>query len=318
MAFNSKSYKTVRERFDRKRSEAEARADAELIALHRSCPELEEVDRLLSEASKRLLSDIFEGKGPEKGLEEIGRLTERRRAVLDDIGVPADCGSPEYECSLCRDTGYVGGKMCECLRRALVEETIRTSGIGELVKTQSFDSFSTDYFKNDPAAFELAGDALFRCKQFAEDFEASSGKNLLLIGATGLGKTHLSTSVAKRVIERGFDVVYDTAQNIFRDFEQRQFGRWDRDGEDETDRYFDCDLLIIDDLGTEMTNSFTVSCLYNIVNTRLNRRASMIINTNLPQKELLRRYEDRITSRMFGEFDPLFLIGKDIRSQKRT
>jgi DNA replication protein DnaC len=137
----------------------------------------------------------------------------------------------------------------------------------------------------------------------------------LLIGGTGLGKTHLSTSVAKAVIERGFDVLYVSAIDMFSDFEKKQFGN----GEgyvDNTRRYFECDLLIIDDLGTELTNQFTVSCLYNVINSRINSARSTFINTNLSKKEIESKYAERITSRLFGEYYPLVFSGIDIRKQK--
>ena len=321
MAFSSKNYRTVRERFETKKSMAEAKAASELAVLHSDIPELAEIDEKLSGTALDIFGAATSGGDVEKKLEEIrarhAELTERRRALLDKLGIPENAGEPVYDCPVCRDTGFAGGKMCSCLKKAIVEETLVTSGLGGLVKTQSFDSFSVEYYKDDPLAFQAANDALYRCRSFAESFDPESGKNLLLIGATGLGKTHLSTSVAKTVIERGFDVVYETAQNIFRDFGKQQFGRRDSDVEDETARYFDCDLLIIDDLGTELTNNFTVACLYNIIYTRLNGKKPMIINTNLAQKELRQRYEDRITSRLFGEFDPLFFTGKDVRSRKQ-
>ena len=121
------------------------------------------------------------------------------------------------------------------------------------------------------------------------------------------------------MIDRGFDAVCETAQNVFSDFEFERFNRPYGSGDSEplrTGKYFDCDLLIIDDLGTEMTNQFTVSCLYNLINTRLNHGRPMIINTNLSRDELRKRYADRITSRLFGEFCPLRFIGKDVRELK--
>ncbi|MBQ2766264.1 MAG: ATP-binding protein, partial [Clostridia bacterium] len=148
-------------------------------------------------------------------------------------------------------------------------------------------------------------------------FDGVNGENVFFCGTTGLGKTHLSTAIAKTLIERGFDVVYDTAQNILSDFEYERFGRsYGDDSESRTDKYFDCDLLIIDDLGTEMTNQFTVSCLYNIINTRINHSKSMLISTNLTQNEIRERYSDRITSRLFGDFMVMRFVGKDIRLQK--
>jgi DNA replication protein DnaC len=197
------------------------------------------------------------------------------------------------------------------MREELVLAGYESSGIGRLMQTQSFESFSLDYY---PAADRTGMEANLRTlREFAHRFDTHRGENYLLIGGTGLGKTHLSTAVARGVIDSGFDVVYDTAQGVFSAFEAAQFGR-DQDAGEE--KYLRCELLIMDDLGTELTNNFTVSCLYNIINTRLNNRLSTIINTNLTHSELRTRYADRITSRLFGEFRPLLFSGSDIRREK--
>jgi DNA replication protein DnaC len=187
-----------------------------------------------------------------------------------------------------------------------------------LIKTQSFETFDISFYKDDKKASANIDTILSACRSYADEFSAGSRSNLLFRGSTGLGKTHLSTSIAKVVIERGYDVVYDTAQNIFTDFESERFSHNYNNGGSEklTARYLDCDLLIIDDLGAEMSNQFTVSCLYNIINTRINFDRSAIINTNLTWDELRRRYSDRITSRLFGEFKPYEFIGSDIRAKK--
>ena len=137
-----------------------------------------------------------------------------------------------------------------------------------------------------------------------------------MFGGTGLGKTHLSSAIAKRVIEKGNDVFYVTAVNMVGDFESEQFGSSQPQKGELTDRYFDCDLLIIDDLGTELSNQFTVSCLYNLLNVRINRGLATVISTNLSQQELFKKYNDRITSRIIGEFRILPFSGTDIRLQK--
>ena len=226
-------------------------------------------------------------------------------------GYPADYADIRYRCEACGDTGFIGTKMCRCMRDELVMAGYESSGIGRLMQTQSFESFSLDYY---PAADRQGMEANLRTlREFAAHFDTRRGENYLLIGTTGLGKTHLSTSVARTVIDGGFDVVYDTAQGVFSAFEAAQFGRDAAAGEE---KYLRCELLIMDDLGTELTNTFTVSCLYNVIITRLNNNLSTIINKNLTHSELRARYADRITSRLFGEFRPLMFTGNDIRREK--
>ena len=133
------------------------------------------------------------------------------------------------------------------------------------------------------------------------------------MGKTGLGKTHLSTSVAVKVIERGFDVLYVSVCSMISDFEKKRFNY---NESVDLSRYYSADLLIIDDLGAEMTNQFTVSCFYDVINSRITNRKSTIINTNLKKEEIAARYGDRIESRLFGEYLPVPFLGKDIRGQK--
>ena len=321
MGFSKKNYSRVRAQFEEKKAAAETAAEMKTAALRIKYPEIGEIDRELSRLGVELVNAALDGTDAlqEKldGIKDRSvTLRNRRREILVSEGLKENEDEPEYECAVCRDEGYVDGRMCECLRTALINETFESSGIGDLAKRQSFDNFSTKYYEFDPKALESIRIILLLCRDFAENFEPRNGKNLLFIGDTGLGKTHLSTAVATEVIRRGYDVVYDTAQNVFSDFENERFNRGDESNADLTEKYFDCDLLIIDDLGTELTNSFTLSCLYNIINDRTNHRKSMIINTNLTQSELRSRYADRITSRLFGEFSPMHFLGRDVRRSK--
>jgi DNA replication protein DnaC len=159
---------------------------------------------------------------------------------------------------------------------------------------------------------------LARAKEYAKTFGLSDrNDSLLFIGKTGLGKTHISTAIAKEIIDKGYDVVYDTIGNIINTYEQQTFGH-NEEAAATVNRYLECDLLIIDDLGTELTNQFTVSCLYNVINSRINAARSTFINTNLSQKDIETKYAERITSRIFGEYYPLAFKGIDVRKQKRT
>ena len=140
---------------------------------------------------------------------------------------------------------------------------------------------------------------------------------MLFMGGTGLGKTHLSTAVAKTVIDRHFDVLYVTATGMIGDFEQKRFGNSAIEGDaGDTTRYYSADLLIIDDLGTEMSNQFAITCIYDIINSRIMARKSTIISTNLSKDDLKKRYWDRITSRIYGEYHPVVFLGTDVRRQK--
>ena len=322
MAYNKDNYIRIRQQYADKNLRAKRDAEERTRELHMQYPELEKIDRVLSETGLNILREATKGK---TGLEERitvlregnKSLLEARGAYLESIGYPRDYTAVKYECEKCSDTGFVGTKMCECLRRELVLAGYESSGIGKLIHKQSFETFSLDYYKRTPSELRNMQMIYDTCKAYAERFNGEDGESIFFCGTTGLGKTHLSTSVAKVLIERGFDVVYDNAQNIIADFEFERFGRgYGDDSESRTDKYFECDLLIIDDLGTEVANQFTVSCLYNIINTRINHSKSMLISTNLAQNEIRERYSDRITSRLFGDFMVMKFVGKDIRLQK--
>ena len=189
------------------------------------------------------------------------------------------------------------------------------------MRSQSFENFSLDYYKQNPKDFEIMSRNYQNLVGYAKGFSMEKDRpmpsSLLLLGGTGLGKTHLSTSIARVVIERGYDVYYNSAVGMLSDFEHRRFGNGLVSGEaDDTARYTECDLLIIDDLGTETVNQFTLSCIYHVLNTRLNLGKPTIVNTNLKTDEFCKFYGDRIASRLTGEFLLVPFFGADIRKQR--
>ncbi|MBQ9121095.1 MAG: ATP-binding protein [Clostridia bacterium] len=319
MSYSRENVMKAKELFALKRTEAEARASERKRELGEKYPEIAAIDQELARTGEKIFGAIREGhEGIDAriaSLREENELLRRRRSLLLLAhGYPADYSDLKYDCPHCSDTGYVGIKMCSCMRAELTKLGYESSGLGCLLNEQTFESFSLDYYP--PASLERMHYNFRSLKLFAETFGEAEARSWLLFGATGLGKTHLSTAVAKTVLDRGYDVVYETAQNFFSDFEAERFRTYGQEAPSSTARYFSCDLLILDDLGTEMSNQFTVSCLYNILNTRINHKKSTIINTNLTQEELRRKYADRITSRLFGEFRPLAFTGTDIRAQK--
>lgn len=322
MGYNKENYARLRQEYADKNLRAKKAAESRTAELHKKYPELLKIDNVLAETGLRILSEAMKGKD---GLDERLRklraeneeLCQARRAYLESIGYPGDYTAVKYECDICMDTGFDGRKVCKCLHRDLVLAGFESSGIGKLIATQSFETFDLRYYNRSPEERARMEMILNSCQGYASAFSDSTSDNLLFCGATGLGKTHLSTSIAKCVIEKGYDVIYDTVENIMSDFQHERFGRGYGDTEEPvTDKYFDCDLLIIDDLGTEISNQFTLSCIYNIINTRINNSKPMIISTNVSHDEIRSRYGDRITSRLFGEFIVLKFEGRDIRMQK--
>ena len=322
MGYNREDFVRIKAEFSEKYLEARKRAEDRRWELYERFPEIRRIDAELANTGASIMTVISSGSEDvaseiEKIKQKNVELLEQRAAVLLANGYPADYSDVHYECEKCGDTGYVNTKMCDCMRRALVMAGYESSGLAGLIRSQSFDNFSVEYYRDSAANYEKMKRVLSGLKNFAEGFSKDTYSNYILMGATGLGKTHLSTSVAKTVIENGYDVKYVSAMDLISDFEMQRFGNSISAREaDDTADYYDCDLLIIDDLGTEMSNQFTVSCLYNIINVRINNAKATVISTNLSQNDLRQRYWDRITSRPFGEYRPLLFVGHDVRAQK--
>ena len=317
MSFSRQVINKVNEEFESKRQENESLRDRRLIEIYSKIPEIKVIDKELSQTGMSIMSCALGGK---EGLEErINALRERnlelqkaRGELLLTNGYSEDYTDYHYDCDLCQDYGSYNGKTCSCYKTKLIEEQLKLSGISNLIKTQSFETFSLDVYEEKEKMQKLYDYIL----EYVDNFNKMK-RNLLFVGGTGLGKTHLSTAIAKSLIEKGYNVVYETAQNIFFDFDNDRFRDRFGDSEPLSSKYLDCDLLIIDDLGAEAINSFTVACLYNIINTRLNKNLPIIASTNLNSKEIRSKYHDRITSRLFGEFNIQVFSGNDLRKVQK-
>ncbi len=319
MAYNHVAYRTVAEELSRRRANAISEADAHREHLHSISPEAKEIDSILSGTAMRVFQAAISSEDSTAQVEAIRRESEHllsaRQELLRSLGLPTDYTEPHYTCPHCQDTGYILTEMCECMKALLRQETLRLSGVCADMSTQTFETFTLDYYKQDADATALMKQNLAIAKSFAETF-APGKENLLLLGGTGLGKTHLSTAIAQVVATGGHSVVYETAQTIFDAFEQDRFHSGYGEKGRTADRFLTCDLLILDDFGSEFSTSFVTACTYQLINTRLIRGLSTVISTNLTPKELLSRYDERVTSRILGTYRILKFVGNDIRRQK--
>lgn len=302
--------------YRKKRESAESERAVRLSEVHASIPEIAKIDATLSSTGATIMSFLKEGGSIDEKIETLKKrnaeLREERRALLVASGYPADYTDTKHECPLCGDSGFIDINMCNCMKSAIAEARLADSELGRIAQTQNFESFDFKYYKEGQERNAIVRH-YDKLKAFSEGFDSSTEQSFILLGGTGLGKTHLSTAVGITVIKRGYDVIYKTVQSVMDDYQQVQF----RGGEaDVISKYYDCDLLIVDDLGAEMATQFTVSCIYNLINTRMNKRKPTIFSTNLTAAELRERYADRITSRLFGEYTPLVFCGTDIRRQR--
>lgn len=319
MGYNREDYIRIKAEYTTKYIKAREKADARREELYGAIPEVRELDRILSRTGLEIMAAITQ-QSREVAETRVAALKERNGEILNKRaqllvahGYAPDYSDVKYECERCGDTGFVNTKMCDCMRRALVLAGYESSGLGGLIHTQSFDNFSLDYYRNG-GDYEMMKRSVAILRHFGESFSEDTYRSYLLVGGTGLGKTHLSTAIAKTVIDRGFDVLYVTSVGMIGDFESKRFGNGE--SEHDTARYYDAQLLIIDDFGTEVVNQFTVSCMYDVINARINNRKSTIINTNLTHKEVEQKYGERIASRLLGEFNPILFKGVDVRRQR--
>ena len=321
MTMNEKMQRTVHEDFRVKREAAISDAEDRQRFLQERIAGLKELDAELASIGPKFM---FAAMGNREEFEKLElefrthqtSLMKEREALLRAHGFEPDYDSPKFECEKCSDTGYVDFKACECLKNAIVKKNYLNSGLGKASYNQSFENFVLDYYggtmKDGKSNKEFMGDVLSFCKQYAENFGKES-ESLFLSGGTGLGKTHLSSAIAKKVIEKGYSVIYDSAQNIFDAFENERFGRSEVGS---SEKYKNCSLLIIDDLGAEFVTQFSVAVLYNLLNYRLLNGKPMIISSNLGPKEIEKTYKERIYSRLGGDFTVLRFVGNDIRKIK--
>ena len=312
--YNYENYAQVKGEIEKRRVSAQAAADGRAEELREKSSEIRKIDEELSATGRLLFKAALSGEDVTPIRERNLELNRRRRELITKLGYPENYTDVNYFCSDCSDTGYLpDGRVCHCLKEELIKASIASSGIGSLIDRQSFDNFSTDIYKDDPAVEEHMKKVVAVAKKFVSSFNEKK-ENLLLIGGTGTGKTHISTAIAKEIISKGYDVIYDSIQNIISDFETDKFKSGYSQTEPKSDKYLECDLLIIDDLGTEFITPFSLSCIYNLINTRQNRALPTIISTNLSAKEISQRYEDRIYSRIMGkQYRPLQFVGPDRR-----
>ena len=309
----SDNYKKVKEALEARRLAAIRTAEAHNEELRAKFPDIRLIDAELTRTGLTIFRTALAGGDIAPVRERNQELCAKRRELLLAYGYPSDYTEAHFDCPDCHDTGYVDTKMCHCLREALIRENLKSSGIGNLIEMQSFDNFDLSRYRGNEEEFRRMEQNFAAAKSYAENFPKNRG-NLLLIGPTGTGKTHISTAIAKTVISQGFDVLYDSIQNILSAFEHDRFRAGYGQDEATAKKYLDVTLLVIDDLGTEFTNAFTVSVLYNLLNERENRGLSTVISTNLSVKKLTEIYEDRIYSRMIGsQYQILQFVGKDYR-----
>lgn len=294
--------------------------------ISRRIPQINEIDRQIAGLSMEYASSVLEdGTSPKISSagelrESISRLSSLKEELLCSAGYPRDYLAPVYHCKDCRDTGYIDGEKCHCFHKAVTELFYSRSNAKNIRKNETFENFSLDNYSaeyKDPntgkSSYDQMKDILKTAHQFVEHFgEEDSVRNLLLYGSAGLGKTFLTNCIANELIESCHSVIYLSAIELFDTYSRKEFNK-NNDNDELVQEITDCDLLIIDDLGTELTNSFTNSRLFFCINDRILKDKSTIISTNLTLDKLREQYSDRIFSRIIHSYKTLKFFGHNIR-----
>lgn len=324
MALSNSQYDEIIREYDARQLRNQHTLESRTRDAYAKVPRLKEIDNAIASCSvahaRRLLD------GDTGALDELNaQITAYRNekaTLLEENGFPADYFEPIYTCPDCKDTGYIDGARCHCFKQAAINMIYTQSNLKEILERENFSTFSFDYYSSDdvnPAtglsSLATAQDAVAKCHHFIDTFD-DSFSNLYFYGDTGIGKTFLSNCVAKEVLDQGHSVIYFTAFQLFDILSKGVFQK-DEEAIAAHQNIFDCDLLIIDDLGTELTNSFTTSQLFLCLNERILRKKSTIISTNLGMSQLADIYSERVLSRISSNYTLIKLFGADIRILKK-
>ena len=321
MAYSKEVVQRARARLAQAKEDRESENRQHLAEAYQRVPRIREIDMQLRRTMAQAAQAVF-ASGDPNALEQVKQqnLTlQREREALAREYFEEGFLDDSPICDRCGGSGYLGSAMCECLTELCRQEQKKEISVLSGGK-ESFGQFRLDYYPDrvDPklgVSPRMVMEKNFRtCRTYASLFSMHSG-NLLFIGGTGLGKTFLSACIARTVADRGYSVVYASANHLFTNLERAKFNG-DEEARRDSEKYGKCDLLIIDDLGTEMPGQFVTAALYSLLNDRLLANKPMVVSTNLNVDELSRRYSPQIASRLHGSFNRLTFLGEDIRVQK--
>ena len=324
----------AREALEDERRENLAEQQRRTDLIYHRIPEIESIDRRMrSQMSDLVRLTLSKPADLSHRLEKLQKenldLQMRKAELLHAQGFPIDYLDEIVSCKVCGDTGMVDGRLCACMERRYNRELTKELSVLLRSGDESFERFDLSLYPDTPeqesgvSARSAMRIVFSACRGFADSFPdvPANLRNLLLRGESGLGKTYLSACIARSVAERGYSVCYDTASAALEAFEKQKFSRIPEEAEAaalRAERMLSCDLMILDDLGTEMPTPAAASALYTLINTRLTRSLHTVISTNCSDDELRRRYSPQICSRLFGEFLELPFYGNDIRLMKRN
>lgn len=312
--------------YEDKRDKAKADREKRVEEVYNKIPSIEKLDKELHKTGINISKALINGVGnPQKTIEDfklkLDELKRERAILLTENNIPLHYLDMNYSCDKCEDTGFLSsGQKCKCFKQELITKAYNMSNLSNVLEKENFKHFNLNLFSNEPFEGESITpkenmmNILNVCEGFVFNFNEDNEENLLFYGETGLGKTFLTNCIAKSLLDKEKIVIYQTSFKLLEILEDLRFtSNKDINNKEKYKLLFEADLLIIDDLGTEMTNTFTNSEIFNIINSRLLSNKKTIVSTNLSPKEMMDRYDDRIFSRLFSKFTVLHFFGKDLR-----
>lgn len=317
MALTNAQYDVIIQGYNRRRLASRKQLEERTKEIYDKLPEYKDLDELtatiaVQQGKKNLSGEIDTLDELKDILEDLNR---QKKLLLTAAGYSVNYLDPVYTCSYCKDTGFIDGEKCHCFKQAMLDMLYEQSNIREVLLNESFDDVSLEYQQGDD--LKRLQNAVANSKKFVENFDLDY-QNILFYGTVGTGKSFLSNCIASALIEKGYSVIYFSAGDLFAKLSEYAFRKNGRDSDSNPyEDIYNCDLLVLDDLGTELTNSFVVSQLFTCLNERHLRRKSTIISTNLPMEDLRDRYSDRIFSRIVSNYDICKLSGQDVRIYKK-
>ena len=319
MSLFAANFDRIMQEYDDQRLENTRRMNARIAETYEKYPQVREIDELISDLAKEYAAS-FTG-GAQMSFDTYRRkladLLAEKEALLKCYRIAPESLQMQYHCPDCKDTGYIDNEKCHCLKQKIINQMYQQSNLREILDAENFSTLSYQYY--DDENMEKMKTAIEKCKKFTENFDKSF-ENILLCGTVGIGKTFLSNCIAKEILDQGHSVLYLSAFQLFDLMAKYTFSSNASKEDAFAKQYphiFDSDLLIIDDLGTELTNHFTLAGFFLVINERILRKKSTLISTNLSPEEILTTYTERTASRIISNYTMLKLSGSDIRLRKK-
>lgn len=330
MYYNTISIENILHGYEQKRLRNKRLLQERTAAVYKAVPQIETLDNEISSSYLRAARLRVGGTGEDKArADEIKAhsraMSAEKQRLLVENGYPSDYLMPIYDCDICKDTGYDNGRRCTCFTKQLIASLYEHSNLRNVLEKENFDTFSLDFYGKEPyegkdySPRENISNILQRSKQLIRDFDTEGRErgNILIYGETGLGKTFLTNCIAKELLDTGHSVLYLSANELFEGVLAEYLMNRKTELEELYNYIYNSELLVIDDLGTELTNNFVLSQLFEIINKRRIIGVSTLISTNLSMKQLRNRYSERIMSRIIADYTVFNIYGDNIRYQKR-